>query len=202
MAPIRILVAAVALLAASACGGDDSQPEVSTTTSTTLSATSSVPVSVGQTTSTVGGRTSATSPTRNVRDWDGVRFDIGIVDRIDRTEDGLTLIVFDRVQLETEGGRKSGKDFTEEPIVVGNTDYPFVNDNKSLRTYVAQRNVDVLRIANVRQTCADGSSAPPQWEAVTVDQVVARSLWKEYPQVSLTFSPEGFVSRLRLSSGC
>ena len=165
-----------------------------------MAATSSVPASVGQTTSTV--TTSATSPTRNVRDWDGVRFDIGIVDRIDRTEDGLTLIVFDRVQLETEGGRKSGKDFTEEPIVVGNTDYPFVNDNRSLRTYVASRNVDVLRIANVRQTCADGSSAPPQWEAVTVDQVVARSLWKDYPQVSLTFTPDGFVSRLRLSSGC
>jgi hypothetical protein len=43
---------------------------------------------------------------------------------------------------------------------------------------------------------------PARWEPVTVDRVVDGSLWDDYSQVSLTFSTEGLVSRLRLSSSC
>jgi hypothetical protein len=145
----------------------------------------------------------APAGTSAVRDWDGTRFDIGRLDRIDRTEDGKTLVVFDRMQLDQGTGLKSGKDLTAEPIVYGNTDMPLVNDTTRLRTYVATPGMEVLRLANARETCVDlMTPRPPRWEPATVDQVVDQSLWKDYPQVSLTFSTDGFVSRLRLSTGC
>jgi hypothetical protein len=137
-----------------------------------------------------------------VRDWDGTRFDVGVVNRIDRTEDGKTLIVFDRMQLDQGQGPKSGKDLTSEPIVYGNTDMPLVNDTTKLRTYVAGPGMEVLRLGNVRETCDPRPPRPPRWEPVSVDQVVDQSLWRAYTQVSLTFSADGYVSRLRLSSGC
>lgn len=147
--------------------------------------------------------TSTTSVAKDVRDWDGVRFDVGILHRIDRTEDGLTLIVFDRVQLETVSGRKEGKDFTTEPIVVGNTDNPFVNESKRLRTYVAAPDMEVLVIANLGQTCdLEGNDAEPRWEQTSVDRTVGDRLWERHGQVSLTFTPDGHVLRLRLASGC
>jgi hypothetical protein len=202
----RRILALGLLVAATACGGGAKGGATSTTT--TAGAATSSSVLVGATTTSAGPLGTTTSGARavggqDVRDWDGVRFDIGVLDRIDRTEDGRTLVVFDRMQLEGPGGRRSGRDLTSEPIVFGNTDAPLVNDTPKLRTYVARPGMEVLRLGNLRQTCTDlPHPAAPQWVPETVDRVVDQSLWKDYRQVSLTFSPDGQVSRLRLSSGC
>jgi len=181
------------------CGGGDDGGAVGEAAPTSTSAPPSTTAAPG----TTAAVTTVPTKAKDVRDWDGVRFDIGIVDRIDRTEDGKTLVVFDRMQVITGSGTKEGKAFTAEPIEVGNTDYPFLNDNTRLRTYVASPRIEALRVANLRQVCADiAKPEEPRWEPVTVNQVVDQSLWKEYQQVSLSFSSEGLVSRLRLSSGC
>lgn len=200
--PALAVLAAVGASVLGGCGGRSGGGTVSGAVPTSTSAPSSTAAAAATSTTASPGSTIRTGA-KDVRDWDGVRFDIGVLDRIDRTEDGKTLVVFDRMQLTTAGGTKTGKDFTAEPIVYGNTDAPLTNDSTRLRTYVAGPGIEVLRLANLRQTCADqAGAAAPRWAPVTVDQVVDQSLWRDYPQVSLTFSTDGLVTRLRLSSGC
>lgn len=202
---VALAIAVAAAVSTGACSGSpDKKADATSGVATTVVAepgTTSPPSTSGAPGATVPPASGAPGPA--IRDWDGTRFDFGTLDRIDRTEDGRTLVVFDRMQVETGQGLKSGKDLTTEPIVFGNTDAPFANDSPALRTYVARSGIEVLRLANPREHCTDeGTSPPPRWEPVTVDQVVSQSLWDEYPQVSLTFSTDGYVSRLRLSSGC
>ena len=137
------------------------------------------------------------------RDWDGARFDFGRIQRVHRQGDEL-LLDFDRTQLVTDdGSRKSGPDFTEEPVVVGNTDEPTVNENRRLRTYIVRPDAEALVIDNLRDTCSDlEQPAPPRWRRLDLEALVDSRLWPDYPQVSLTFDPEGFVMRVRLSRAC
>jgi hypothetical protein len=138
-----------------------------------------------------------------VEDWDGVRYDVGILRSIDRRADGQILLLFDRVQIYDENGKlRSGKDFTDEPIVLGNRDVQFVNENDRLRRYVLHPKGEVLRWANILDSCNDEDPASPRWDSVSIDEVIKKSLWKEYRQVSLTFDPEGRVIRVRLADGC
>ena len=190
-------MAATLLVTAWLAGACDPEPPPSAPDVTTSSGAPT-------TGSAVGGPTSPPPATpAGEGDWDGVRYDLGVLDRIDRTEDGRILVVFDRVQLSEGLEAKEAKDFTEEPIVYGNTDAPFLNDNPRLRTYVADPAVEVLRIANLRDTCSDrDDAAEAVWQEVTVDDVVRDALWDEYQQVSLTFDPRGRVIRIRLSSSC
>jgi len=189
----RALLAAGTLALLGACSSDDDPSASRATTTTSPSATS-----------TTAAASSTTPTTREGRlDWDGVRFDYGILDRIDRTEDGRTIVVFDRGQLPGGLGNAQAADLTEEPVVVGNTDLGMVNDNPRLRSYVAATDLEVLRIANLRRTCADLDDAEePAWERITVDDVLDDDLADELRQVSLTFDDDGFVRRIRLSSGC
>jgi hypothetical protein len=191
-------VAAVLLAGAGACAADGEQTAPSTTT-TTSSSTSTTTTTA---TSTTVATTSTTLRADRL-DWDGVRFDYGILDRIDRTEDGRTIVVFDRGQLPGGTENTEAADLTEEPVVVGNTDLGMVNDSTRLRRYVAARDVEVLRIANLRRTCADLEDAEePRWERITVDDVIENDLAAELQQVSLTFDGDGLVRRIRLSSSC
>lgn len=184
------IVAGLLLLGACDGGSDDDEPPVRTSTTTSSTTTTS---------------TSSTSPTTlGAEDWDGVRFDFGIIDRIDRTEDGRTLVVFDRTQLDLDPPR-SAPDFTEEPVHYANTDVIYKNDNTRLRTYVADDRVEVLRLANAEQACSgltDDRREAPVWQPTSVDAVVDAALWDDYDQVALTFDPRGLVIRIRLSSGC
>lgn len=158
------------------------------------------------TTTMAAGQGSSSSPPPKIDhgDWDGVRYDVGILKGIDRSADGRTLLVFDRVQIYDEDAQlRSAKDFTEEPIVLGNRDVQFSNDNERLRTYVLHPKGEVLRWANILDTCSEDDTArAPRWKPVSVDDVVSNSLWKEYRQVSLTFDMEGRVIRVRLADGC
>lgn len=203
---VALGVAVCTAVSTGACSGSsDKKADATSGVATTVVAepgTTSAP-SISRAPGTTGPPAGGAPDPGAVRDWDGSRFDFGTLDRIDRTEDGRTLVVLDRMQVETAQGRKSGKDLTTEPIVYANTDTPFANDNPALRTYVARPGIEVLRLANLRELCTEeGTSPPARWAPVTVDQVVSQSLWDEYPQVSLTFSTDGYVSRLRLSSGC
>ena len=137
------------------------------------------------------------------RDWDDARFDFGRIERVHREDDEL-LVDFDRTQLVTDGGgRASGPDFTEEPVVVGNTDEPTVNENRRLRTYAVRPDAEVLVIDNLFDTCSDSEQpAPPRWRRLRLDELTGSHLWADYTQVSLTFDPDGLVMRVRLSRGC
>ena len=186
-----------ALLLLGACDDDAEEATPATTTAldrstTTTRANTAAPATTTTTTSATGAE-----------DWDGVRFDFGIIDRIDRTEDGRTLVVFDRTQIADDPPR-SAPDFTEEPIYFGNTDVVYLNDNPRLRTYVAARAVEVLRLANPQQACSGltDDRQPPVWRSISVDQVVDGALWNDFDQVALTFAADGRVTRIRLSSGC
>jgi hypothetical protein len=188
--------AVAAALLAGACADQDEQtaPGTSTSSSTSTTSTTATSTSVA---------TTSTALRADRLDWDGVRFDYGILDRIDRTEDGRTIVVFDRGQLPGGTDNTEAADLTEEPVVVGNTDLGMVNDSTRLRSYVAARDVEVLRIANLRRTCADLEDAEePRWERITVDDVIEDDLAAELQQVSLTFDGDGLVRRIRLSSGC
>lgn len=196
------LAPVLVVLALAACtDGDGAGPSTSTSTSAPTSSTSD---GVGTGAGGAGEEGPATSaPVAGAEDWDGVRHDIGIVDRIDRLEDGRTIVVFDRVQLITEDGEKEAAELDEEPIVYGNTDVAFVNENRRLRRYVAAPDVEVLLLANLRETCSDRQDpSAPRWERVTVDAAVDRSLWRDFQQVALTFDGAGRVTRVRFSSSC
>lgn len=136
------------------------------------------------------------------RDWDGARFDFGRIERVHRDGDEL-LVDFDRTQLVTDGGiRKSGPDFTEEPVVVGNTDEPTVNENRRLRTYVVRPDAEALVIDNLFETCSDlEQPAAPRWRRLRLEEL-GDMTFSDHSQVSLTFDPEGLVMRVRLSRGC
>jgi hypothetical protein len=207
----RSLVGAAALLALAAlltaCGDDAGVEDAGTSgNASTTSTTSATSTSTTHPNSSSTAMTTPTSPptTRaGAGDWEGFHWDYGVIDRIDRTEDGRTLIVFDRGELPGATSNQSVDDFTEEPIVYGNTDLGMVNENPKLRTYVADDAVEVLRITNLRDTCADRDNpAKATWGKVTIDDVVDDSLWDQYRQVSLTFDVTGRVLRIRLSSGC
>ena len=185
MAGAASAVAALLSLGACSGNGDDASGAPATTT-TSPRATST-----------------ASSADEPVTNWDGVRFDLGVVAGIDRTEGGRTLVRFDRVQLHEGTEPTDAGDFTEEPIVVGNTDAPFLNENSRLRTYEAAADVEVLRVANLRRTCSDlEDREEPRWERVTVDDAVRQALWEEFRQVSLTFDPSGRVTRIRFAASC
>lgn len=192
-AAVVLVLTGMVLLGGCRDDGDDPGSGSGAVTSTTRAPDDATPASTAST---------APGPV-DTGDWDGTRFDIGIVDRIDRTEDGRTLVVFDRVQLETEDGRKEAAAFDEEPIVYGNTDYPFVNENTRLRTYVVAPDVEVLVLDNPRAVCPGGDADPadPVWRPTTVDAAVDTSVWSDFQQVSLTFSG-GLVARIRFSTGC
>lgn len=198
---LATLLLPLALLGA-ACSGDDDDRGADATTTTTeaddeTTSSTATTTAEGITSSTTS--TTGRPSTKEVGDWDDVRFDAGIVDRIDRTEDGLTRIVFDRVQVEG----KQAKDFTEEPIYAGNTDVVYQNDNTRLRTYIAAPTIEVLKLANVQETCSGNENrTDPVWTRITVDEAVNESIWRELQQVSVTFDGAGHVTRLRFSSGC
>ena len=189
---IRRAAAAVAAvggaLLLAACGGETGSPSATSSSTTT-------------TTPTTSASSTTAPPTTAQR---ALRFDLGIVDRIDRREDGRTVDVFDRVQL-FEETKRSAEDFTAEPIVAGNTDAPFLNENARLRTYVVDPRVEVLRLANLRRTCADLEDRDePVWEPVPLERAIADRIWEDHRQVSLTFDAEGDgdVTRIRFSSSC
>lgn len=143
-------------------------------------------------------------------DWTDERYDFGTISSVERV-DGHVEIVFDRQQLYSEqGDLQSGSQFTEEPILTGNTDAPMVNENDQLRRYVVAPEADLLRV-HLPQPCADGTNEDVEvtWDIISEDDLVAGATEVSTPesvdtftQVALTFDATGLVTRVRLGAGC
>lgn len=136
-------------------------------------------------------------------DWDGVRYDFGRITGLS-SNDNQDLMTFDRYQLYGDNGElQSAADFTEEPIVVGNSDVPWVNDNPQERTYVIAPDAEVLTLANRGEfECGgNGQSGSPAWQSNTVDDLFAAGT-PQSDQVSLMFGDDGRVTLIRISEGC
>lgn len=211
------LVSTVSLLIA--CGNDVDGTSASSTTaaSTTVVVVTSV-VTVPDTTTTTSTSTTAAAtsapttappvspaPTANAEDaldWDGVRYDFGRITGLS-SNGSQDLLTFDRYQLYGDDGElQSAADFTEEPIVVGNSDLPWVNDNPKERTYVIDPGAEVLTLANSgRLECGGNQGEAPEWQSNTVDDLFAAGT-PDSDQVSLMFSDAGKVTLIRVSESC
>ena len=200
------------------CGNDVTDQSASSTTATPTTivvvVTSVVTVPDTRAPTTVRATTTAATspsasppptapPEASALDWDGVRYDFGRITGLS-SNDNQDLMTFDRYQLYGDNGKlQSAADFTEEPIVVGNSDVPWVNDNPQERTYVIAPDAEVLTLANRGEfECGgNGQSGSPAWQSNTVDDLFAAGT-PQSDQVSLMFGDDGRVTLIRISEGC
>jgi hypothetical protein len=135
-----------------------------------------------------------------VHDWEGQHYDFGRIQSIEHA-DGNGVLTFDRMQIiEEDGSLHSGPTLSEEPIIVANTDTPFVNQSRALRTFSVAPDVVVKRLDEAWSCGPDGPPAPT-WDEGTLDQLVADGVGDDV-QDSLTFDAAGQVVQIRLSRGC
>ena len=139
-----------------------------------------------------------TRPTEPVkkRDWEGQRFDFGTVKRV-RKPGNDWVVDFDRAQLEENGSLNSGVTLTQEPVLVGNIDQPYVNENPRIRTFTVSPDATVLRLTP-GWTCDTGT---PTWDTITLAQLAFWGVGSD-TQDALTFDDLGQVTRIRLSRPC
>lgn len=135
------------------------------------------------------------------RDWEGQRYDFGAVTEARRVG-GEQVIDFDRYQLrDPDGGFRSGRTLTEEPVLFGNSDTPFKNVNPRLRTFTVADDATVI-VLDPEWSCDDRSPGDlPEWVPLSFDQLMAFG-GGAGRQDALTFDAEGRVSQIRLSRGC
>ena len=188
-------VATLAVAVALAGCGERSATPVTTSPVTTTTTVASMTVT---TTTTIAGPT-------NLGDYKGQKFDGGFVKGVTRTGP-VVQISFDRYQVyvgQPDGQYvlRSGAELTTEPILFGNTDVPYVNDNPKLRTFTLAPDVTILRIADPVPCASDDPRADPVWQSITVADLEGGS-WKDRQEDSLTFDPSGLVKQIRLSTGC
>ncbi len=192
------LVTAVALaLAGCGDGGSNgsapsSRPEGSTTTTAPSSSTSgSVSASVP------GGGDAA-----DAGDYEGQQFDFGAITGVEEAADGTVWLDLNRQQLyQADGSLAAGPQLTEEPVLYGNTDVPYVDDSPKIRRFRVAPEAEVLRIEDPVPCASDEEVADPIWEPQTTADLVAGS-WRDRLLDSLTFDAAGSVVRVRLSTGC
>lgn len=201
----RLLAALVATAALTACGNDSKVASVEPTT-TSAAAQTTTTAATGTTTdsdTTTPRGTATTVPAEgnDPMDYEGQLYDFGeITDVI--SQDGVVMIRFDREQLYADDGTlQSGKDFTSEPIVYGNTDVPYVNDSPAIRTFVLADDPQILRIADPIPCASDEFPAEPVWKPISTSELVDGA-WRDRLMDSLTFDRNGLVARVRLSGAC
>jgi len=144
---------------------------------------------------------STTTGVRGPGDFEGQRYDFGAITKLNLA-DGVYSVTFDRQQLYTDDGSlQSGTDFSEEPILFGNTDVPYINETTRTRRFVLAQDVEVLRIADPVPCASDEVVADPIWEPIEIEALM-NGAWKDRLMDTLTFSTDGDVTRIRLSTGC
>lgn len=192
-----LTTAGVLFLAAPACGTSDGPAaavEGVAIERTTAAPTTTIPVPVEL--------LPASQMTREhfeaiARDWEGQRFDFGVVRRVDNEGRGWTL-TFDRAQIRDEHGVRDGPTLETEPIYIGDTGGITVsNTNPRLRTFAVDPNAEVL-LLSPKWSCANDQ---PSWELITVEQL-ASAPSALGGQDALTFDSSGQVTRIRLARGC
>jgi hypothetical protein len=154
------------------------------------------------TSSTAGAGTSSTG----ALDWDGVRFDFGLLTGY-ASLDGQGVITFQRIDLYSSGTPVPAAQLTEEPVMFGNTDAPGEVVSSRERRFVLDPDVEILYLVNPNEVCPNAESdelAPPEWGTASVDDLVEHVDGGSplTTQVSLTFNDSGLVERVRLSSAC
>ncbi len=215
-------------------GSNQSQPVADQTRTTTHS-----PAPTASSTEAVTPTPPATSPAPNDEDpapvvgpldWHGGRWDVGNVVSFVRDSQGV-IVVLDRYEMwQFEEGwlseppsapppaRYAGKTLIRYPLVVGNTDTPFLNESSKLHSYRLANNAEVVRVSNLFDICdrfdrgADYDEPDPAFDDLDVDDLVAASVGTDdlngsgakYDgrQDALTFNDAGRVVRLVFSGGC
>lgn len=160
-------------------------------------------VGVPTTTAVTAAASSVAAP---ATDWEGERFDLGVVEEV-RDAGGRWFVVLDRIQLEGEGEDewKSGPELTEEPVLCCHSDAMTRNDNPALRTYEVRSDAEVLVLANRPHTCPGEEpeyGQEPRWEQRPLPEVARTRDWATWDGVALTFDGSGAVTRIRLGGGC
>ena len=181
------------------------EPDTPETVSTTGQATTSVPVTTTSTTArpatsmtkpAADPPASSQAPTDSL-DWDGVRWDFGAVLSVDTT---ARTIEFDRYTLYGD----EAADLTSEPIVYGNTDMPYLNQNPATRRFALAEDAELLELLNEREAgnCdfEDRPDIDPIWGSISVVELA--NIDPGPTQTSLTFDAAGLVTRVRVSYGC
>ncbi len=201
-----VTVAIAAGTIATSCGGDDSAARVEGTvverTTTSVPTTTTPPTTAGPSTTVhlVPPATQERVATGSAMDWEGQRYDFGTIHSA-RVADDQLLISFDRMQLyEEDGTLHSGPTLSEEPIIVANTDMPFLNQSRALRTFSVAPDAMIKRLS-ADWTCGPEGPAAPTWDEITFDDLAAAGIGDD-TQDSLTFDGYGQVVQIRLSRSC
>ena len=155
------------------------------TTSTTIAAVTTVAAAAG--------------------DWDGARFDIGVVTALTKVG-ALDAVALDRWSYTAPDGRLlDATSFDAEPIVAWWQASPFVNVNPRTRTFVLAPDVQVQLVDPAGRTtaCVDPPPAAPQAPTWTPATVAALSDPANTGTVAiLTYDETGQVTKIRLTRGC
>lgn len=138
-------------------------------------------------------------------DWDGVRFEFGSIEAVQRVGTDI-VISFDRYSLFLDGDWRDATYFTSEQILVANTDWPGQNLNPKLRRYVVTPNANLITITGLHESGICDGDPPgwtPTWIPFTMDQLLAMDpTTVRGNQTSLTFDAAGRVTQIRHSDGC
>jgi hypothetical protein len=169
------------------------------TTSTTLAP---APAATTTTTTVVTATTSAAAA---AGDWDGARFDLGVITALTKVG-ALEGISLDRWSYTSPDGRLlDASSFDAEPIVAWWQASPFVNVNPRTRTFVLAPDVQVQLVdpAGRATACTDPPPASPPAPTRTPATVAALSDPANTGTVAiLTYGPTGQVTKIRLTRGC
>ena len=140
-----------------------------------------------------------------IGEWDGARFDVGVIDTVTEVDD-YQAIGFDRYSFnDPERGTIDAEAFDEEPVAAWWRESPYVNIRVQPRTFVLDPDVEILVLAESGRgrACADPPPAQPPaptWDEADVelldDPAAAGRI------ATLTYSPTGQVTRIRFTGGC
>jgi hypothetical protein len=149
--------------------------------------------------------TATTAAAAAAGDWDGARFDLGVVTALTKVG-ALDAVALDRWSYTSPDGRLlDASSFDAEPIVAWWQASPFVNVNPRTRTFVLAPDVQVQLVdpAGRATACTDPPPATPPAPSWTPATVAALSDPANTGTVAiLTYNSSGQVSRIRLTRGC
>jgi hypothetical protein len=195
------------LVVGGGCSGDDDEALVPLPVdlATLVSAPAETTLSVIGAATTAPATTSTSTTTTvagvPVGDWDGARFDVGTIASVGQLG-GYRTISFDRYSYQHPTlGLVDAPALADEPIAAWWRVSPFSNVRVQLRSFVLDPDVEVLVLADDARACDDPATVPaPRWEPAGV--AVLGQPESITAIATLTYSPTGQITRIRLTRGC